>query len=299
MIHITYVISVMSTIFSLHNEILESIFFYLTPHDILNCKQVCKLFNDISYSNYLWKQFCRYELSQYEIDNMLQNNDYYHLYIKWYNVRDFINRTHYFDEREQNSIIAKLYNSKYLDHFYVDNKLLSSSGQRAYKLIHHFHSELSNLPRSIRFLTNLIRINLDGNLLESIPTELSLLVNLQDIQLSNNQITTIPDEICSLTNLIKLDLGRNKIKIIPEKINNLISLKSLNLRNNLITLLPSSIYKFKNTRIDLSNNLITTLSSDCLLIDINTKIILHHNKISNYPDNLPKHNIFIHGEYYP
>lgn len=265
-----------TTIYDLQIELYELIFINLPTPSILNCNLACKLFNDVINCNLFWKNICIRDLTKYEIDNMIHNNNYFDLYTKWFNIRKFINDTSYLDTDNNESAIVQLYNEKYLNTYY-------SEFTRTYFLIkpcNKFRNNGLTLPKSIKYLTNLVKLEINNYDLQTIPIELSLLNNLVSIDLSDNKITFIPNEICHMQHLVTLNLHRNKIKSIPHDINHLTSLTDLDLSRNFIDHIPPSLYKLeKVTQINLSENFITEISNDFILMKQQPKLLLHDNKI--------------------
>ena len=83
----------------------------------------------------------------------------------------------------------------------------------------------------------------------SLPDEIYQLTNLTRLYLDNNKLESISEEIGKLTNLTKLYLCSNQLKSLPKSIGNLVNLKNNGLwihGNPLIKSLPDSIRKIKH-----------------------------------------------------
>ena len=100
---------------------------------------------------------------------------------------------------------------------------------------------IKDIPRSIKFLTKLIELDLSHNQLTSLPPEIGSLTNLKTLFLYQNQLTTLPPEIGNLTKLTTLYLHYNQLTTIPPEIGNLPNLAYLGLYNNQLTTIPPEI----------------------------------------------------------
>ncbi len=137
---------------------------------------------------------------------------------------------------------------------------------------------ISEIPRAIRYLKNLHRLDLAGCEVNYLPEELGELSALQDLQLHNNpNLSTLPDSIGSLSNLEVLDchynggedfgpleaipatigklkklrelkIGNNRVKRLPDSICDLESLEKLQVGNNWILELPAGLGRLKNLK---------------------------------------------------
>jgi Leucine-rich repeat (LRR) protein len=77
-----------------------------------------------------------------------------------------------------------------------------------------YNNKLNQFPSQLP--PNLVRLNLNWNLITSIPsTILFSLTRLEILDLSNNQITILPTQIGLLTSLQELCLNNNKLSFIP------------------------------------------------------------------------------------
>lgn len=87
-------------------------------------------------------------------------------------------------------------------------------------------------------LTNLVKLNLSNNLLESIPEGLEHLSHIKYINLSDNYITCLKGLPSNLKHLTTLNLNHNKIKSL-KGLENLYTLEKLDLRRNLLDSIDS------------------------------------------------------------
>jgi hypothetical protein len=108
-------------------------------------------------------------------------------------------------------------------------------------------------------MTNLTRLDLSGNRLETISDSISKLLNLPELDLSRNNLKTLSESISKLLNLTELYLSHNELETLPPSISKLINLTTLDLSYNNLETLPLSISKLtKLTRLDLSDNNLET-----------------------------------------
>jgi Leucine-rich repeat (LRR) protein len=77
-----------------------------------------------------------------------------------------------------------------------------------------------------------------------IPESIGKLTNLKRLILKQNNLNTIPQSISQLQNLKELDLSQNNFEEIPEVINSLKSLEKLNLKKNKINKISESMKLF-------------------------------------------------------
>lgn len=77
--------------------------------------------------------------------------------------------------------------------------------------------------------------------LTEVPESLKQLTQLQQLNLSHNQLTEVPESLRQLTKLQQLDLSDNKIAFLPEWIGNLKQLRTLYLHHNKLRDIPASL----------------------------------------------------------
>jgi len=77
------------------------------------------------------------------------------------------------------------------------------------------NSYITNIPKKVINLQNLLILDLSSQLLSSLPSEFKELKNLKKLYLSDNMFLNFPIEICSLINLEILEMTRNLSKLFP------------------------------------------------------------------------------------
>lgn len=109
------------------------------------------------------------------------------------------------------------------------------------------NSNLTTLPSSIKFCSNIQSLLIYGNDISIIPKEIGCLKNLEILKigykLKGNPLTEIPEEIGNLTKLQYLYIDSCKLLSLPNNIANLTSLQALSIRYNQVTNVPSCIFE--------------------------------------------------------
>ena len=105
---------------------------------------------------------------------------------------------------------------------------------------------LTELPDSLRQLTQLTSLNLSGNRLTTLPDSLGQLTQLTILHLSDNQLTTLPDSLGQLTQLTILHLYNNQLTEVPNWEGKFPNLTRLTMGNNKLTELPIWIEQWKD-----------------------------------------------------
>lgn len=67
-----------------------------------------------------------------------------------------------------------------------------------------------SVQAEIRYLQNLVSLDLSNNMMTGVPAEIGQLQNLQYLNLSNNQLTGLPYELGNLKNLKTFDISGNE-----------------------------------------------------------------------------------------
>lgn len=275
------------------NFIYEKILLELPLIDILRCRLVSRSFNEIIKEDYFWNKICQRDIDKDELKYVEQLNvdNSCKKYEKWYGIKKFMKEEEYifansFTRLNNTKFLGTTYIKKHNDKYYLENC---------------FAKVLHEIPKSIKYLTNLKDISLQNNKIKSIPNDLSLLYNLESINLSNNEISEIHVEWSKLKKIEFVDLSNNKIREIPSelyrmeklkmlkldnndisqitnKVKGLTSLESLHLEKNKICHIPNEIYRLKKIRLlNFSNNLIKNISDKVFDLRKETIIILTGN----------------------
>ena len=117
------------------------------------------------------------------------------------------------------------------------------------------HKNLTEFPREICELKNLVELRLSYNQITKLPKAITKLTNLKGIDLRYNQFTEIPFEISTLPNLSYLNLGRNQLTILSPYIQSFKKLTTLRLWHNQLRSLPPEIKNLNDlTLLDLQGN---------------------------------------------
>ena len=94
------------------------------------------------------------------------------------------------------------------------------SGAKELDLSAKFDAEgsekLTELPKSLGWLTQLQALDLTGNQLTTLPEWLGRLARLQTLNLRNNQLTTLPEWLGRFAQLRTLNLRSNELTALPE-----------------------------------------------------------------------------------
>ncbi len=135
---------------------------------------------------------------------------------------------------------------------------------------------------------NIVGLGLQNIGLKTLPKPIKKLPSLQKLDLSKNKLKTLPDLVKSLKSIRILDLSENSFKTIPNSLWNLISLEELYLYYNKISHLPESIIKLKSIQIlNLNNNVLTKLPEALKELATIQKLDLGHNKFTVLPPEIP------------
>lgn len=119
--------------------------------------------------------------------------------------------------------------------------------------------------KELCYLTNLTKLNLNGNNLNKLPPMIKNLSKLKSINLCCNKFTEFPVEIYNLTNLRKLSLNFNYIKLVPDGMIDLTQLRELQLSNNKLKQISDEIGSMNKLKIlVLNSNQLTGLPVTCI-----------------------------------
>jgi Leucine-rich repeat (LRR) protein len=112
-----------------------------------------------------------------------------------------------------------------------------------------FNKNIKEIPKEIKYLTQLTELCLYCNLIKEIPKEIQFLIQLTKLYLGYNKISELPKEIQFLIKLKNLFVFNNQIKEIPKEIQFLEKLYYLHLSNNQIKEIPIEIINLRNLTI--------------------------------------------------
>ena len=169
-------------------------------------------------------------------------------------------------------------------------------------------NQLTQHPKSLRKLKNLVRLKLgnnkivslegfekhkklqvlvlEGNRIEVIPKEyFSNLKRLELLHCGHNLLSSIHPDIRHLRFLNDLDISNNKLTVLPPEVLLLPRIEAINASNNLISRMPSINVKGRVTRklnsVDLSGNVLIKFPEH--LMYLTKKLDLSRNKIKVIP----------------
>lgn len=144
-------------------------------------------------------------------------------------------------------------------------------------------TKISTIPANLSTKTNLRRLKLANNNLETGFQNLSSLISLTELNLSNTGLIKIPSEITALSNLEILDLSQNKIENFAG-LSQFKNLSWLSLEQNGLETLPNELATLQNLiHINIGRNQLTDISSLISLANLQ-QIYAHNNMLSgNFP----------------
>lgn len=93
-------------------------------------------------------------------------------------------------------------------------------------------SSIRTIPDEVGALSELIKLELPHNDIDSVSKAIGALSKLEKLNLNGNEITSIPSEIGNLSALIELNLNANKMNAIPSEVGNLSKLENFYLSDN-------------------------------------------------------------------
>ncbi len=89
------------------------------------------------------------------------------------------------------------------------------------------YKRYKKIPPLVWECTNLRKLDLSKNFIDTIPPEIGNLTQLTDLNLNRNRIAQVPAEIGRLQQLRRLNLSRNPLLELPESIGSLSRLEEL------------------------------------------------------------------------
>lgn len=146
---------------------------------------------------------------------------------------------------------------------------------------------LTELPESIRELSHVTALALDGNDLVELPGWLGDLSQLATLSLAGCGLTTVPETIGGLTGLTHLHLDRNPLGVLPDQVTDLTALVHLDLTGTGLVELPARIARLRHLRhLLLIHNRLTRLPAELSGLTDLESLYLGWNGLESLPDSL-------------
>lgn len=98
-----------------------------------------------------------------------------------------------------------------------------------------------NIPSGLCSLTNMGRLDLSNNQIETLPKEIGNLINLGTLNMSNNNLRVIPDGAIYLNKLTSFSASNNQIEYINKDFGQFPYLEQIDLSNNQLTFIPEEL----------------------------------------------------------
>uniref|UniRef100_A0A8C7GUJ3 Leucine-rich repeat-containing protein 69 n=1 Tax=Oncorhynchus kisutch TaxID=8019 RepID=A0A8C7GUJ3_ONCKI len=152
--------------------------------------------------------------------------------------------------------------------------------------LHLNNNSLTSLPVELQTLRNLTELNLGNNSLEEIPCVLRYLNTLKKLYLFGNHITRLPPEVLEgFDNLTLLNLNHNYITVLPPEIKSLSNLETLSLLDNQLEELPVEIgFLKKMVEMNLTNNKLSRLPKQIYSLSQLARLYLARNNLTELPE---------------
>ncbi|HEX3144747.1 MAG TPA: leucine-rich repeat domain-containing protein [Pyrinomonadaceae bacterium] len=148
-------------------------------------------------------------------------------------------------------------------------------------------AKLTELPDSLAQLTQLRKLDVDGNQLTALPESLGQLTRLRTLFVSRNQLTALPESLGQLTQLHTLHVSRNELTTLPESLGQLTQLHTLYFFSNQLTALPESFGQLTQLQeLYLFNNQLTALPESLGQLTQLQNLYLSDNQLTALPESL-------------
>ena len=145
------------------------------------------------------------------------------------------------------------------------------------------NNHLRRLPVELFAATQLRRLDLSQNLLETIQPNIFALPNIEYLCLAHNRIREIPETTVWSQSLLSLDLAENMLTTLPQGIQSSY-IEILNLCNNQFTSIPKCLCHITTlTSLDLSSTLITSFPHEMQQLDHLVNLNVSNANISDLP----------------
>ena len=146
------------------------------------------------------------------------------------------------------------------------------------------NNHLRKLPSEMSSATQLRRLDLSQNLLETVSTDLFALPNLECLLLCHNRLKEVPETTNWSTSLLLLDLSENLLSTLPQGIQHS-SIEILNLSRNQFTLVPKCLCRIHTlTSLDLSYMPISSLPKEMEHLDHLVNLNISNANITDLPN---------------
>ena len=146
------------------------------------------------------------------------------------------------------------------------------------------NNHLKTLPQEMFSATQLRRLDLSQNLLESVSADLFALPNLEWLSLVHNRLKDIPETSSWTPSLVSLDLSENQLTTLPRGIQ-YSHIEILNLCKNQFTVVPKCLCHIHTlTSLDLSYMPISSIPEEMENLDHLVDLNVSGANISDLPD---------------
>ena len=146
------------------------------------------------------------------------------------------------------------------------------------------NNHLRKLPREMFSATQLRRLDLSQNLLETVSPDLFALPNLEYLCLGHNRLRDLPETINWSASLLSLDLSDNLLSNLPQGIQHS-HIEILNLSKNQFTVVPKCLCRIRTlTSLDLSYMPISSLPKEMENLDHLVNLNVSNANISDLPN---------------
>ncbi len=151
---------------------------------------------------------------------------------------------------------------------------------------------VGKIPPEIRYLKNMMFVNMSRNGITGIPDEIGE-ISIYELALTNNSITGLPEDMGVFNNIKLLSLGNNPLNCeIPESIGALTDVSNLSMGScGLYGAIPESIGSMSNLRVlDLSENELTGAIPESMgnLSNLERLLLIDNHLSGKVPESLMK-----------
>ncbi|VDI59563.1 Hypothetical predicted protein [Mytilus galloprovincialis] len=147
------------------------------------------------------------------------------------------------------------------------------------------HNDIESIPDSIDSFPSLQVLSMTGNRLIRLPDCIGCLTCLQELLLNENELCSLPDRISELSQLQILNLTGNCLKELPESFGDLIKLKTLHIEENKLEILPSTLGLLENLEVlELCDNTISYLPVSIGRLKSLKILNMCNNKLDSIPE---------------